>query len=123
MFGGSFDIDDSRGRWVLVNFFSTWCGPCVAEHPELVELEEWGLTNNNLDLVAIVFNDSEANVRAFFEERGGGWPVMNDPQFPIDFQIRAVPETFLVDPSGTVVVHYTGGITVDQVISVIEENG
>ncbi len=123
MLGGEFDIDASRGRWVLVNFFATWCPPCVAEQPDLVALEQWGEANNNLDLVAVVFNDSESNVRTFFEERGGGWPVMNDPQIPIDFQIRAVPETFLVDPNGIVVLHYTGGITADQVMSVIEGTG
>ncbi len=120
MLGGEFDVDDSRGRWVVVNFFATWCPQCVAEHPDLIVLDEWGDANNNLDVVAVVFDDSSKNISEFFDERGGEWPVMNDPQLAIDFQIRAVPETFLVDPDGVVVVHYTGGITADQIISIVE---
>jgi cytochrome c biogenesis protein CcmG/thiol:disulfide interchange protein DsbE len=121
MLGGDFDIDHSRGRWVVINFFATWCPQCVAEHPDLIELDEWGKANNNLDVVAVVFDDSSTNIEAFFEQHGGDWPVMNDSQLSIDFQIRAVPETFLVDPDGVVVVHYTGGITAEQIKSVIQE--
>ena len=46
--GTDYNIDDLRGEWVLVNFFGTWCPPCVAEHPELVELEQWGVRNERL---------------------------------------------------------------------------
>ena len=38
--GPPFDLDRLRGQWVVVNFFATWCVPCVAEHPELVEFSE-----------------------------------------------------------------------------------
>lgn len=121
MDGSSYDIDDSRGRWVLVNFFATWCPPCVAEHPDLVALEAWGEETDQLDLVAIVFNDSEAKVQDFFNEYGGNWPVINDSEPAISFQIQAVPETFLVDPFGVVQVHFTGGLDAEEVIAIIEE--
>src|SRR4029453_18675476 len=38
--GESFDIDDHRGEWVVVNVFATWCRPCVQEHPQLVAFDE-----------------------------------------------------------------------------------
>lgn len=120
MVGDDFNIDDSLGRWVLVNFFATWCPPCVSEHPELVALERWGQENDSLDVVAVVFDDSEKNVSEFFAERGGNWPVMNSPELSIDFQIRAVPETFLVNPNGIVVAHFPTVISAEGIISLIE---
>ncbi len=120
--GDTYDVDAARGKWVVVNFFATWCPPCVVEHPDLVALEAWGAENGQLEVVSIVFNDTAQNVAEFFDERGGSWPVLADPASSIAFQIRAVPESFLVDPTGVVRVHYTGGILAADVIDVIEEN-
>lgn len=119
--GGTYDVDDARGKWVVVNFFATWCGPCVQEHPELVKLDEWGRTSGEAEVVAVVFNDPVDTVKAFFAERGGGWPVLDNPQIPIEFQVAQVPETFLVSPAGQVVQHYEGGITADEIRSVVAQ--
>lgn len=119
--GGSYDIDNARGKWVVVNFFATWCGPCVQEHPELVKLDEWGRSTGKAEVVAVVFNDPVDTVKAFFAERGGGWPVLDNPQIPIEFQVAQVPETFLVSPAGQVIQHYEGGITADEIRSVVAQ--
>ncbi len=118
--GGSFDIDDHRGSWVLVNFFATWCPPCVAEHPDLVELEAWGAARGDLQLVSVVFNDPPDAVARFFEERGGTWPVIDNPAVAIDYQVAQVPETFLVSPSGQVVLHIEGQLVADDIKRAIE---
>ena len=120
--GTSFDIDDQRGTWVLVNFFGTWCPPCVAEHPELVELEAWGEETGRLSLVSVAFNDRPDDVRAFFDEYGGAWPVLDDANLSVEFQIAMVPESFLVAPSGLVVQHFTGGIEAADVQASIIAN-
>lgn len=114
--GVEYDIDDRRGRWVLVNFFATWCPPCIAEHPELVALEEWGAANGQLDVVSVVFNDSSEAVAEFFAERGGTWPVLDEASVAVDFQISQIPESFLVDPNGLVVAHFVSGIEAEQVL-------
>lgn len=120
--GTDYDIDDKRGEWVLVNFFGTWCPPCVAEHPELVELERWGAENGRLSLMSIAFNDRPEDVQDFFDQYGGSWPVLDDANLSITFQISLVPESFLIAPSGIVVQHFTGGIEAADVQETISAN-
>ena len=119
--GESFNIDSHRGQWVLVNFFATWCPPCVAEHPDLVELEQWGADNGKLQVLSIVFDDQRERVAEFFEKNGGTWPVLFDPALAITFQVAQVPESFLVNPDGVVVAHVPGGITAADVRNAIGE--
>ena len=117
--GTEYNIDDHRGSWVLVNFFATWCPGCINEHPDLVELEQWGEQNGNLSLVSVVFNDPLERVEEFFADEGGTWPVLNNPEVPIDFGVAQIPETFLVSPAGQVVWHQEGEVRADRVIELI----
>lgn len=118
--GDTFDIDDHRGSWVVVNFFATWCPPCVAEHADLVELEAWGAERGDVQLVSVVFNDPPDVVARFFAERGGNWPVIDNPTVAIDYRVAQVPETFLVSPAGQVVVHIEGQLIAADIKQAIE---
>ena len=110
--GGSFDIDDHRGRWVVVNFFATWCPPCVDEHPELVAFDDAHRAAGDATVVSVVHNDRPDAVADFFADNGGEWPVLADSGLAaVDYGVVKVPETYLVAPSGVVVQKYTGGVT------------
>ncbi len=120
--GGRYNIDDQRGRWVAVNFFATWCVPCVQEHPELVAFDQEHQVTGDASVVSVVFSDDPAKARDFFKARGGDWPVLVDDKgsAALDFGVPKVPETYLVTPSGYVVAKFTGGVTqegLDQFIS------
>jgi cytochrome c biogenesis protein CcmG/thiol:disulfide interchange protein DsbE len=119
--GPPFDIDDHRGSWVIVNFFASWCAPCVAEHPELVELEAWGSERGDVELVSVVFQDPPDRVAQFFAERGGTWPVLDNPVVPVAFHVSQIPETFLVSPAGQVLLHVESQISAAEVKRLIEE--
>ena len=111
--GGSFDMAAQRGRWVVVNFFSTWCVQCVVEHPELVAFHDRYRDDPDVRLVSVVFQDDVDVISRFFAQQGGDWPVVvtNTGRIAIDFGVTAVPETYLVDPLGRVVSKFTGGVT------------
>lgn len=120
--GEPFDIDALRGRWVVVNLFATWCVPCQVEHPELVAFDEEHRRLGDVSLVSVVFGDEDDDVRAFFAERGGSWPVMGQDYSSviIDFGATGVPETFLVAPNGIVVERILGGVTRDGLNRLID---
>lgn len=109
---GTYDLDELRGEWVVVNFFSTTCVPCIVEHPELVAFDE-AHDAGDASVVSIAFDDSTSNVADFFEENGGDWPVVvsNVGNMAVSFGVTGVPESYLVAPSGVVAAKFIGGIT------------
>ena len=115
--GDVFDLDAQRGRWVVVNFFATWCPGCITEHPELVTFSERHAAGDAI-VVTVAFDDSSEAVRGFFERAGGGWPVLAGDMgsVPVDYGVTAVPETYIVSPAGYVVDKLVGasGVTADQ---------
>lgn len=110
--GDRWDLDDQRGRWVVVNFFSTSCIPCVREHPELVAFADAHRTVDDVRVVSVAFDDSASAVETFFRERGGDWPVlaMTTNRIVVDWGVVAVPESYLVTPSGHVAAKVVGGV-------------
>ncbi len=120
--GSTFDIDSTRGRWVLINFFASWCIPCQTEHPELVEFSERHAAAGDAMMVSVVNGDTEEAVRQFFAEKGGDWPVILDAKTAaVDFVVLQVPESFLVSPAGVVVAKWNGETTADAIDAVIED--
>lgn len=117
--GTAFDLDRLRGQWVVVNFFATWCVPCVVEHPELVEFSERHAEVGDASVVSVVFDDEADDVAAFFDEEGGTWPVIDGDAVILDWAVAAVPESFLVSPDGIVAAKITGGVTADALDELI----
>ena len=123
--GEPFDLDDWRGRWVVVNFFQSTCVPCIMEHPELVEFDERHSAAGDARIVSVVFDDTVENVREFFEAHGGDWPVLatGTGAAAVAYGVTGVPESYLVAPSGVVVWKQLGGVTADGIDEVIAQFG
>lgn len=125
--GGAFNIDQHRGRWVVVNYFATWCVPCRVEHPELVAFDRaHGGSAGAADdavLVSVLYDDDTDTAARFFADHGGSWPVVidRDARIATDWGVAGVPETYLVRPDGRVAVKLIGGVTQDGMERVIAE--
>jgi cytochrome c biogenesis protein CcmG/thiol:disulfide interchange protein DsbE len=109
----TFTLDRVRGQWVVVNFFGSWCTPCIQEHPELVTFHNAHRPAGDATVVSVAFADSPTNVRQFFEKRGGEWPVLprDTNGIAVNYGVIKVPETYLVSPTGIVVAKLVGGVT------------
>ena len=121
--GGTFDLTDQRGRWVVVNFFATWCPPCVKEHPELVRFHNRHAAAGDAMVVSVLFSDTEDAARTFFAENGGDWPVVveNTRAIAADYGFYQPPESFVIDPNGIVYGKFIGGVTDVQLEAFLQD--
>jgi cytochrome c biogenesis protein CcmG/thiol:disulfide interchange protein DsbE len=121
--GDAFDLG-ATDDWVVVNFFASWCTPCIREHPQLREFQAAHEEAGDARVVSVVYGDTSARVEEFFDENGGDWTVLDDDdgRTALDWAVAKVPESFVVAPDGTVVQRFaTGnGVTRAQLDAVID---
>jgi len=120
--GDTFDLDDERGGFVVVNFFQTSCVPCRQEHPELVAFHETHAPSRFATVVSIAFDDQLQNIRDFFTEFGGEWPILatDTAALAVDYGVPLVPESILVAPDGEVIRKLRGGVTQSDLEAVMQ---
>jgi cytochrome c biogenesis protein CcmG, thiol:disulfide interchange protein DsbE len=101
--GGSGSLADYRGRWVLVNFWASWCVPCKQEAPALEDLQR-RRGGPGFTVLGIDSRDLSGDGREFVERYGLSYPQLRDGDGDAahEFGTTGVPENFLVDPRGRV---------------------
>lgn len=104
--GTTFELSRRKGSWVVLNFFTHNCVPCIREHPELIEFvdQQRSLGVDGAEFYSIVRDSTQDEVDEFFELRGGDWPIVYDTDFEFvnQFGVALVPETWIIDPNGFV---------------------
>ena len=107
--GGTSRLSDHEGKVILLNFWATWCGPCVGEMPAFTWLaEKYG---DRLALAAVNCEEDEATVRSFLSANGYTFPVVLDPKGEIGrglYPSDGIPYTVIIAPDGTVAAIQTG---------------
>lgn len=124
--GVAFDLAQRKGSWVVLNFFNSTCAPCRAEHPELASFvdRQTQFGNDAAEFYTVLqYDDSVNDVKAFFLNHGGSWPIVRDDDGRINvaFGVAKVPETWVIDPSGIVRLRWAGMITADQLGSLVQQ--
>jgi cytochrome c biogenesis protein CcmG/thiol:disulfide interchange protein DsbE len=110
--GNPLRLEDLRGRPVIVNFWASWCGPCVEEFPLLVNATV-AHQGDGLAVVGIVFRDRSEAAREFMARVGAAWPAAMDPGDAVAarFGIIGPPDTFFIDRTGIVVGRQIGQLS------------
>jgi cytochrome c biogenesis protein CcmG/thiol:disulfide interchange protein DsbE len=107
--GDRIDLADLRGRPVVVNFFASWCLPCIEEVPLLRAAAERHAADD-LAIVGIVFDDGPEAARAFLERHRASWPAAMDPDARVAtaYQVFGPPETYFIARDGTIAARQIG---------------
>lgn len=113
-------LSQFRGKWVLVNFSASWCIPCRQETPQLLAFSRAHAASGSAVVIGVAYDEEDlGNLRAFLESSGATWPVVDDSQADVTYGVNGIPESYLVDPQGTVVAKYLGGVTEAEIDSFI----
>ncbi|PKQ63458.1 protein-disulfide isomerase [Labilibaculum filiforme] len=124
--GNEFVISDLKGKVVLINFFATWCGPCMKELPE-VESQLWPkFKNENFAMISIGREHTKEQLLEFNKKKGFTFPIAPDSKREVyaKFASQYIPRNFIVDKTGKIIWQGVGfnQKELDHMMKVIQEN-
>lgn len=111
--GSEFTLSDHEGKVILLNFWATWCGPCVGEMPAFEKLQE--TYGEDLVLLAVNSGEDEGTVTSFLEKNGYTFPVALDPDYEAAmlYPSDGIPYTVIIGTDGKVAAIQVGAADAD----------
>jgi cytochrome c biogenesis protein CcmG/thiol:disulfide interchange protein DsbE len=118
--GTQYKLSDLRGQWVILNFWATWCVPCVTEMPALQAIaDEYA---GQVILLGINVRESREDVAAFALEHNIRFPLLlnADDATLLNYQVIGLPQTVVISPTGEIVDRRFGPLELDEFSQSIE---
>lgn len=106
--GSQFDFNTVKGKIVVINFWATWCPPCIAEMPSLQELYDRYKGNENI-MFLYISNEKKSVVNKFLSKKKYTFEVFQPlTDYPSSFDVSSIPRTFIIDKNGKIIIDKTG---------------
>ena len=117
--GDAISLDSLRGHPVVVNFWATWCVPCIEEQAALAAAAR---TFTDVRFLGVVYEDEPPAIEAFLAKRPTGYPNLMDPggRAAIAYGVFGVPETFFIDGTGRIVEKYVGPLNRSTIAALVQ---
>lgn len=129
-FGNEHTLSDYKGKTVFLNFWTTWCGPCRSEMPDIQKLYETYETEGDNAVIILGVaapglgqEKDEAGIKAFLDESGYTYPTLMDTTGDLfsEYGISSFPTTFMIDREGNVFGYVSGALNEDMMKNIIEQ--
>lgn len=122
--GTRYDLAERRGKWVVVNFWATWCAPCLKEMPDLSALDS---RRDDLEVLGLAYEEIEpADMQAFLAKHPVVYPIsiVDVASPPAGFETpRGLPTTYLIGPDGRIAKKFLGPVTGQEIEAEIPAAG
>lgn len=122
--GQPLSLEQYRGKVVLLDFWATWCPPCIAEMPN-VKATYAKYKNRNFEIIGISLDRGKAPLESYIKKEGIRWPQYYDSTRQVSnmYQVRAIPSTFLIDGDGVIrKTNLRGSALESAVAQLVQEN-
>ena len=119
--GSQVKLSSLRGKPVFLNFWATWCPPCVGEMPHFQTF--YPKYKDKINFLAVSIDAESSTVQKFVESKGFTFPIAHDGKKNVAglYSIEAIPTSFLLDKDGKVIAYHLGGMSAGQLQQFLDQ--